>query len=196
MKFRSINLSNIIGSTLVVGGAFVIVSSLTPIIKNEIEYDIRKFSSAPQAEIVPVDRDFGIVIPKINANSKIIKNVDPFNSVEYQLALTKGVAQAKGSSLPGETGNIFLFSHSSSDILHAQLYNSIFYLLIKLEKEDMIEIYFNQLKYVFRVTEKKVVASNDLSELHAASKDETLTLMTCWPPGTSLKRLIIKAKRV
>lgn len=193
MNIRKINFTRLFGSILVGGGAFVIISSFLPIVKNEIEYGFRQTISVSKKEIVPVDRDFGIVIPKINANSKIIKNIDPFNPLEYQLALTKGVAHAKGSFLPGDPGNIFLFSHSSSDFLNAQLYNSIFYLLIKLEKGDEIDIYYNQKKFSYQVTEKKIVSSKDTNYLKSDTKEESLTLMTCWPPGTSLKRLIIQA---
>ncbi len=145
--------------------------------------------------IKPVDKEFGIVIPKIGANAKIIENVDPFNSKEYQWALTKGVAHASGSAFPGHVGNTFLFAHSSVDWYIANQYNSVFYLLHKLEKGDKIEAYYKKSKYVYEVTEKKFVEASDVSYLYKGNKDtSTLTLMTCWPPGTTYKRLIVQAK--
>ena len=144
--------------------------------------------------IVPRDEDFGIVIPKINANAKVIKDVNPLNSSEYQWALTKGVAHAKGSVYPGKFGNVFLFSHSSVDFYEAARYNSVFYLLSKLEKGDDIYIFYNKAKIKYTVTGKKIVGANAVSYLQNTPGKHQLTLMTCWPPGTTLNRLLIIAE--
>ncbi|MBI5127731.1 sortase [Candidatus Roizmanbacteria bacterium] len=145
--------------------------------------------------IKPVDEEFGIVIPKISANAKVIEKVDPFNQKEYQWALTKGVAHAKGTAYPGSAGNSFIFAHSSVDWYIANQYNSVFYLLHKLEKGDKIEMYYKKKKYVYEVTAKKYVDASDVSYLDPTSQSTSvLTLMTCWPPGTTYKRLIIQAK--
>ncbi|KXK08751.1 MAG: hypothetical protein UZ21_OP11001000302 [Microgenomates bacterium OLB22] len=61
-----------------------------------------------QIEVIrPVDTDFGIVIPKINANARIVADVDPAQKKVYLDALEHGVAHAKGTALPGENGHIF-----------------------------------------------------------------------------------------
>ena len=114
----------------------------------------------------------------------------------YQQALTKGVAQAKNTSYPDLNGNMFIFAHSSVDFYEAQKYNSVFYLLSKLEKEDKIDIYFKEKKYTYSVTEKKTVDPTEISYLENKSIEKTLTLMTCWPPGTTYQRLIVKATLV
>lgn len=141
--------------------------------------------------IRPVDENFGIVIPKIGANSKIIANVSPFDAKEYQLQLTRGVAHAKGTSFPGGMGNVFLFSHSSVDFYIANRYNSIFYLLDKLEKNDDIYLFYKQDKYKYKVTEKKIVQPQDIYYLKGDYSKKTVTLMTCWPAGTNFKRLVV-----
>lgn len=148
-------------------------------------------------ELTPIDTDFGIIIPKIGANAKVIKDVDPYNSRIYQQALTKGVAHAKGSALPDREGNIFLFSHSSVNFYEAGRYNSIFYLLNKLDTDDTIDIYFHSIKYGYRVTKKEFVSSTAIEYLKPTKGNDayTVTLMTCWPPGTSFKRLIVTAIR-
>src|SRR5260221_6315844 len=43
-----------------------------------------------------------ITIPRIHAQAPIITSVDPWNEVAYHLALQRGVAQAKGTALPGQ----------------------------------------------------------------------------------------------
>lgn len=185
---------------LIGAGIFLITLSLIffififlPVFKVEINYSLNKPKTINQ--IIPIDKDFGIVIPKIGANSKIIPNVDPYNSYIYQQALTKGVAQAKGTSNPSTNGNMFLFSHSSVNLLEAGRYNSIFYLLSKLEKDDEIYIYYKGTKYKYEVSEKKIVDAKNVSYLSGKSNEQILTLMTCWPAGTTYKRLVVIAKK-
>ncbi len=181
----------ILFAVLILGGTYI------PLLQQEINYRLGKYSLTQDIkETKPLDTDFGIIIPKIGANSRVVKNVDPFNSQEYQVALTKGVAHARGSSLPGQPGNIFLFSHSSADFLNATKYNSIFYLLSKLEKDDIIKLYYAGKELDYLVQDKKIVEPGAIEYLKGDSKDETLTLMTCWPPGTAIKRLVILAEEI
>lgn len=169
--------------------AAIIVWTYLPIAKEEVVYQTKKVRPTNQ-EVQPIDSEFGLVIPKIGANAKVIENVDPFNPKEYQLALSRGVAHAKGTALPGETGNIFLFSHSSADFGLATRFNSIFYLLGKLEEGDEADIFYKGKKYIYRLDKKLIVNPEEISYLNKNSATPTLTLMTCWPPGTSLKRLL------
>lgn len=181
------------------GGLLIIFSLLlffyifAPVAKVEVNYALNK---PKNLEIKPVDKDFGIVIIKIGANAKIIPQVDPYNTNIYQAALTKGVAQAKGTAFPDKIGNMFLFSHSSANLLEAARYNSVFYLLSKLEKNDEIDIYYKQTKYVYKVAEIKLVDAKDVSYLNPKSEVKMLTLMTCWPAGTTYKRLLVIAREV
>ncbi len=181
----------IIFAFIILGGTFI------PILQQEINYDLSKYQSSNEIkELKPLDTDFGILIPKIGANAHVVKGVDPYNPTIYQEALTKGVAHAKGSVLPGQIGNIFLFSHSSSDFLNATRYNSVFYLLSKLEKSDTIKLFYEGKEYNYLVATKQVTESDAIQFLTYEAKAETLTLMTCWPPGTSLKRLVIQASGI
>src|SRR5574337_152882 len=49
---------------------------------------------ASENVIVPVSTDFGIVIEKIDANAKVIADVDPANEAKYTADLNEGVAEA------------------------------------------------------------------------------------------------------
>lgn len=181
-----------VGISLIIISLSLFVYIFAPVAKEEINYVINK---PKLSEIKPVDKEFGIVIPKIGASARIVPQVDPYNSYIYQVALTKGVAQAKGTALPDEQGNMFLFSHSSVNILEASRYNSIFYLLSKLAKDDDIDIYYKNIKYKYKVSEIKIVDAKDISYLNPKSETKTLTLMTCWPAGTSYKRLLVIAQK-
>lgn len=144
-----------------------------------------------ERQIEPVDTYFGIVIPKINANASVVKDVDYKNPEEYQKALTRGVAHALGTKLPGQIGNVFIFSHSSVNFYEATRYNSIFYLLHKLEKGDSFYFVYDQELFEYKVTEKKIVDASAVEYLENLNGKKTATLMTCWPPGTSLRRLLV-----
>lgn len=188
-----------ISSVLIAAGAGLIIASLViftlifyPVFKVELNYDLQAGNNLKKIE--PLDKNFGIVIPKISANAKVIANINPYSEKEYQWALTKGVAQAKGTVNPGEVGNIFLFSHSSVNFFEASRYNSIFYLLSKLESQDEIDLYYQGQKYVYKVTDKKTVDASNIQYLTGKSNGKTLTLMTCWPPGTTYKRLLVIAE--
>jgi sortase A len=168
------------------------------VLKEEVKYDLQKAVSKaqPEATISPVNDAFGIVIPKIGANAPIIQNVDPYNEKEYQVALTKGIAHAKNSSLPehANKGIVFLFAHSAGNFYEANRYNAIFYLLNKLEKKDPIYVFYNEKKYIYYVTETKIVDENQVQYITSDEQKEQLILMTCWPAGTSLKRLLVFAQ--
>lgn len=198
--------------TLVLFGVFCITSGLLllimtflPVIRNEINYSLTKSTEVTVVDsrttttplesdvIVVSDENLGLVIPKIRANASIVSNVDPNNPDIYQNALTKGIAHALGTPLPSQGGNTFLFSHSSSNFFEASRYNSIFYLLSKLASGDQIYIYEASLRYEYVVKDVKVVNSNEVEYLDDR-EDVDLTLMTCWPAGTDLKRLIVTAQ--
>lgn len=144
--------------------------------------------------ITPVSTDFGIVIEKINANAKVVANVNPGSEREYTSALRVGVAHAKGSGLPGEKGNIYLFSHSTDAPWNIVRYNAIFYLLRELESGDRVILFYQGKRFDYIVFDKIVVAPLDLSYLTNVYDQEVLTLQTCDPPGTLLRRLVVRAR--
>jgi len=150
----------------------------------------------PVEIITPEDSSFSIVIPKIAANAKIISNVNPANENEYLDALKRGVAQAAGTAYPGEGGHIFLFAHSTDYFWNVSTYNAVFFLLSKLVNNDEINIFYNNQRYVYKVIGKTVVDPTQVVYLTRKTNKEFLTLQTCWPPGTTLKRLLVFAKRV
>ncbi len=158
---------------------------------------LAKAFNIKQIEIlIPEDPNFSIVIPKIGANARIIPNIDPSNEKIYLDALNKGVAHTLGTAFPGEGGHIFLFAHSTDYFWNISTYNAIFYLLSKLENGDEVNIFYQGQRYVYRVIGSEVVDPSQVQYLTRKTNREFLTLQTCWPPGTTLKRLLVFAVRV
>jgi sortase A len=149
----------------------------------------------PQVEaLAPVDPSFSIVIPKIAANARISPNVNPSNEAEYLEKLKTSVAHAAGTYFPGENGNIYLFAHSTDYLWNVSVYNAVFYLLYKLEPGDEVNVFFQGRRYIYVVDDKKIVGPADVLYLTQPSDHEILTLQTCWPPGTTLQRLLVFAR--
>lgn len=146
--------------------------------------------------LVPEDPNFSVVIPKIGANARVIANVDVSNEKEYLEALKNGVGHAWGTAFPGEGGHVFLFAHSTDYFWNVGTYNAVFYLLDKLEKQDEINVYFQGQRYKYRVVEKNIVDPSEVEYLTRKTNREFITLQTCWPAGTTLKRLLVFAVRV
>lgn len=144
--------------------------------------------------ITPADTGFGIVIEKINANSKVVANVDPGDERAYIKALSQGVAHAAGTNFPGEPGNIYLFSHSTDAPWNIVRFNAVFYLLRELEAGDRVIVFYQDRRYDYIVFDKQVVSPADITFLNNRYDASVLTLQTCDPPGTLFNRLIVRAK--
>src|SRR3989344_9647924 len=146
--------------------------------------------------IIPEDPNFSVVIPKIGANAKVLPNINAADSSIYLQALQKGVAHTLGTAFPGEKGHIFLFAHSTDYFWNIGNYNAVFYLLYKLEKNDELNLVYKGKRYIYKVIESQIVDPAQVEYIRRKSNKEFLTLETCWPPGATLKRLLVFAARV
>ncbi len=129
--------------------------------------------------------EFYLSIPKMKIEDALVK-VDTITFYE-NLALFPGTA------IPGEVGNAFITGHSVLPQFNdPKNYRTIFTDLPSLEIGDTVYAKVDGKTYQYLVQYKKVVDPNDTSVLAPIAKGaKTLTLMTCVPPGTSFKRLIV-----
>ncbi|MBI2443520.1 MAG: sortase [Candidatus Levybacteria bacterium] len=133
-----------------------------------------------------------VSIPKIQAVSPIVVGVDPWNQTEYNRALSRGIAQAKDTFLPGQNKLTYLFAHSSGLPWEILSKNVPFLRLGELKTGDQITLTNNGKEYVYTVKEKKVVAAGETKYLKNTGED-VLILQTCWPIGTDWRRLLVIA---
>ncbi len=150
--------------------------------------------NATTASTAIVPPESVIIIPKINVSAPIIY-ADSAADDEVMKDLQDGVVHYVNTAKPGEVGNAVIFGHSSNDWWEPGNFKFVFALLGKLEVGDQIQVNYSSRKYVYEVSEKKVVAPTEVSVLNPTA-DPTLTLITCTPPGTAWQRLIIVAKQV
>lgn len=138
----------------------------------------------------PKFSEFHLEIPALNISAPIVSDVDGTNQKAYDKALENGVGQLKGSSKPGEGSNIFIFGHSSYYLWAPGEYKNVFSNLNELKNGDEIIIWFNQKEYKYEVTENKIVSPYEV-DIALPTKNEQVTLMTCWPRYTTQKRLVV-----
>lgn len=146
----------------------------------------------PQTKKISNLENWIISIPKLNVKAPIILNVRAEDESKYLPALKQGVAHISDTALPGE-GNTALFGHSSYYPWNEGEFNEVFKDLDKLEVKDLIILESADRTLEFKVQSKQVVLPSDV-EVLKPTPYPALTLITCWPIGTTNERLIIKAK--
>jgi sortase A len=132
-------------------------------------------------------KKYFLSIPKLN-----IKNAEVLVGGED---LSKSLIHYLPKTMPGEAGNVVIFGHSTLPQLYkSNDYKSIFTFLPSLQKGDKIFIKVEDVIYQYEVFEMFVVSPSEISVLNQEFDGSYLTLITCVPPGTYWKRLIVKAK--
>ena len=142
-------------------------------------------------------------LPELSDNNLKVPTIDVVAPITWKVNndpesvsdnLINGLIHIDGTALPGERGNVFITGHSSNYPWVKSNYNNVFALLNKVVVGDVVHLKYGNQDYLYRVNDIKVVQPDDLSPMTQTSTP-TLTLMTCTPVGTSLRRLIVTAKQ-
>lgn len=130
---------------------------------------------------------YSIYIPKLN-----LENVE-VTTTDYDL--TKHAVNYQGTAIPPENGNSVIFGHSTlPQLFNPKDYKTIFANAYKLKTDDEIFVNLPKITYKYKIINITVVEAEDMSPLSQDYSGSFLTLITCTPPGTTWKRLVIKAK--
>lgn len=150
-------------------------------------------------EVVPPDDR--IIVPRIKQNVPVVK-VNTENLIkrdwsalekDIQESLREGVVHYPGTAEPGENGNVVITGHSSYFPWDPGRFKDVFALLTEVVVGDKVVVYHDQKKYIYEVYERKIVTPDKIDVL-TQKGDNRLTLITCYPVGTNLKRLVLLAK--
>ncbi len=184
---------------LVLAGFLIaaVVALLVPRLMTTVETEVSLVHLRPTVSQLP-QRGDEIVISKLGLTVPIIREVSDSDEAAYLAALEHGVASLAGSATPDQPGNGFIFGHSSYFRDRPGDYKEVFKTLDQLVTGDRITVRFDSATYEYEAVETKIVTDTDWS-IAAPSVDgaeRTLTLMTCWPPGSLAKRLAVIAKQV
>jgi LPXTG-site transpeptidase (sortase) family protein len=129
---------------------------------------------------------------------RITSNVESSDEKIYDQYLKYGLAHFKGTPLPGDGGNSFIYGHSAVQSFfdrHKNLPETIFTRLNEVDVGDSVVIKKDNQNIKYIVRNKKIVSPEDFSILRSQGDKETVTLMTCWPLGVGTKRLVVVAER-
>lgn len=132
-------------------------------------------------------KEYYLSIPKLNINNaKVTVGGED---------LTKSLVHYLPQSMPGETGKVSIFGHSTLPSLYnVKDYKTIFTYLPSLEKGDKIFVKVQDVTYQYEVTSMYVVKPEQISVLEQKTDGSYLTLVTCVPPGTFWERLVVESK--
>lgn len=186
-------LSKILKYVLILAALFLLIGFFG--YKKTVKISTPKDITPASEKTEPLYQDFHLVIPSLDISAPINADVNGKEKDAYFKALETGVAHYAGTKKPGEGGNVFIFGHSSYYFWKPGEYKEIFQTLPNIKEGDEIDIWWQSKNYKYKVSQTKVVEPTDVSVLKPTA-DEQLTLMTCVPPGTAEKRLIVIAEPI
>lgn len=141
----------------------------------------------PLANSQPKLPFYTISIPAIQIKNAIVSTIDN--------DLTHHLVNYQGTSIPSENGNAVIFGHSTlPQLFNPNDYKTIFANAYKLKAGDKIRVSMSGADFSYNIYNITVVDPNDTSALSQVYDNSYITLVTCTPPGTVWKRLIIKAR--
>lgn len=108
--------------------------------------------------------------------------------------LTKHLVQYPQTALPGQLGSPVIFGHSTlPQFFDAKKYTTVFSNLPKIKPGSDIFVKYNGLDFTYRVTDTIEVKPSELWVLKQNFNSKMLKVITCVPPGTTLRRLVVEA---
>ncbi|OGH08483.1 MAG: hypothetical protein A2152_04070 [Candidatus Levybacteria bacterium RBG_16_35_6] len=128
-----------------------------------------------------------ISIPKLKIKNATVSTNDT--------DLTQHLIHYGGTAVPPSKGTAVIFGHSTlPQLFNEKDYKTIFATLYQLENGDEIIINVEGTDYAYDVYEISIVEATDNTVFEQNYNDSFITLVTCTPPGTVWKRLLIRAR--
>lgn len=106
-------------------------------------------------------------IPKINLKRGVIDSTKNFKSINYAISVDNS------SQYPNKKGNFILYSHSGNSSI------AFFNKLNQVEEKDDIYVYFNGIKYHYKVVKKYDIEKTGKAKVINSIENKYITLITC-----------------
>lgn len=147
------------------------------------------FPKAPLLNNKPSIEGYSISIPAINIKEAKVTTIDN--------DLANHLVNYQGTAIPPEKGNATIFGHSTlPQLFNPKDYKTILANAYKLKTGDLIFVKIEDVTYNYKIFSITVVDADDTSPLEQNYKDSFLTIITCTPPGTIWKRLIVRSSLI
>lgn len=130
---------------------------------------------------------YTLSIPKLGIENATV------STVGYEL--DKYLVNYPGTAIPSDNGNAVIYGHSTlPQLFNSKDYKTIFATAYKLSVGDEVFATVENVTYRYKIFSVTVVDPSDTSIFSQTYDNSYITLVTCTPPGTTWKRLIIKAR--
>lgn len=145
------------------------------------------YPSIQQAHTDIAVTHYKISIPKINQLDLDVSTIDT--------DLSSHLVQYGGTAVPPSRGTAVIFGHSTlPQLFRKGDYDTVFAYAHTLEVGDEIDVKVDSLSYTYKIYNITITSPLDTSFFAQNYDDNYLILVTCTPPGTTWKRLIIRAR--
>lgn len=139
-------------------------------VRNEIAVEDVIYNNIENNETIKKENRYDFIgvleIPSINLSRGFLDKENIYNDVDYNIKILDE------SAMPNEKGNVILASHSGNSKI------AFFKNLYKLKIQDKVYIYYNGLKYEYKIYNKyEEIKDGDIDILE--SRESMLTLTTC-----------------
>ncbi len=161
----------------------------------EIKEDSDFVAAAPSRPATAPDSDRAdiIVIPAIGITAPLISPPDNTNAAELKALLDDGAIIYPDSVSFGKDGQTIVLGHSAPPNWPEIKHDTIFSRIAELNFNDKIIAVYNDRTYTYSVKHSEIVAKGaDIPKMENTNNE--LVLVTCWPPGRDLKRIIVQAE--
>ena len=143
-----------------------------------------------------------LMIPKLNVEVPVV--FGSANDVaSMNIAMGNGVANFAvpgASAKPGEKGNFVISGHSAGNVYQNTNYKFIFSGLPRMTEGDLIYMDYENKRYTYKMIGHTIVEPTDVNALVRIANDNPdkplITLLTCYPLGTSRQRYIIYGEQI
>ncbi|MBR0133898.1 class E sortase [Candidatus Saccharibacteria bacterium] len=155
----------------------------------------------PTLQIATHDSPY-LMIPKLNVEVPVVFG-SKTDVASMNVAMGNGVANFSvpgASAKPGEIGNFVISGHSAGNVYQNTNYKFIFSGLPRMADGDLIYMDYEGKRYVYKMIGHTIVYPNEVSVLSKIAKEHPdkplITLLTCYPLGTSRQRYIIYGEQI
>lgn len=155
------------------------------------------FPGTPQNDLFSSKKTFADNVPDFYSIS-----IPSLGIFDAQVALrdedlTQHLVQYPETALPGQIGAPVIFGHSTlPQFFDQKKYTTIFSTLPKIKVGSDIFVNYNGSEYTYRISKTFEVKPKELWVLRQDYSDKTMKLITCVPPGTTLRRLVVEANLI
>ncbi len=142
-----------------------------------------------------------LIIPSKHLDVPLItskyKGMEDFNNGKFDTELNQWVVKYPTTPKPWEPGNTLIFGHTSTEYRKKNPYGTIFKDIPDLQNNEEIKLVWNGELHSYKIVDHRIVYPKDVNKTYLEFQNkgkDYVTLMWCYPIGTSKKRYLVIAE--